>query len=82
MTTTLLASLREKAPLEALADIASARAALEAEAEIQVRRAREQGCSWEVIAAALGISRQAAHKKYAGRSKPRRRGRFWAVGDR
>lgn len=74
MTDPLVATLREKTPLEALADIASAREALEVEAEIQVRRARHQGCSWEVIAAALGISRQAAHKKYAGRSRLRRRG--------
>ncbi|REF37930.1 hypothetical protein [Thermasporomyces composti] len=82
MTSMLVASLREKAPLEALADIAAARETLEAEAALQVRRAREQGCSWEAIAAALGISRQAAHKKYAGRVEPRRRGRFWASGDR
>ena len=34
-----------------------------AEAE-QVRRARAQGCSWVAIAGALGVSRQAVHKKY------------------
>lgn len=31
---------------------------------LQVRRARELGWSWEQIAGALGVSRQAAHKKY------------------
>lgn len=31
---------------------------------LQVRRARELGWSWEQIAAALGVSRQAAHKKH------------------
>lgn len=75
MTETLVASLRADEPLRALASIATARATLEAETEIQVRRARHQGCSWEDIAAALGVSRQAAHKRYAGRGgrRPLRR---------
>ncbi|MFT4230151.1 MAG: AsnC family protein [Microbacterium sp.] len=37
-----------------------------AEAE-NVRRARVQGCSWVAIADALGVSRQAVHKKYGRR---------------
>lgn len=37
-----------------------------AEAE-QVRRARGQGLSWVAIADALGVSRQAVHKKYGRR---------------
>lgn len=37
-----------------------------AEAE-QVRRARAQGYSWVAIAGALGVSRQAVHKKYGRR---------------
>ena len=37
-----------------------------AEAE-QVRRARAQGYSWVAIAGALGVSKQAAHKKYGRR---------------
>ena len=37
-----------------------------AEAE-QVRRARAQGHSWVAIAGALGVSRQAVHKKYGRR---------------
>jgi hypothetical protein len=66
MTDTLVAALRAEEPLRALSALADARAALEAETMIQVRRARHHGCSWEIIAAALGVSRQAAHKKYAG----------------
>ena len=31
---------------------------------LQVRRARDLGWSWEQIAAALGVSKQAAHKKH------------------
>ena len=30
----------------------------------QVRRARSQGWSWQEIAEALGVSRQAVHKKH------------------
>lgn len=32
---------------------------------LQVDNAREQGWSWQQIAAALDVSRQAVHKKYA-----------------
>lgn len=31
---------------------------------LQVRRARELGLSWQQIADALGVSRQAVHKKH------------------
>ena len=34
--------------------------------DLQVARARERGWSWAEIAAALGVSKQAAHKKHAG----------------
>ncbi|UNK69943.1 AsnC family protein [Microbacterium sp. H1-D42] len=32
--------------------------------EAQVRRARLAGYSWQAIASALGVTRQAAHKKF------------------
>jgi hypothetical protein len=32
-----------------------------------VRRAREQGWSWQDIAGVLGVSRQAVHQKHGGR---------------
>jgi DNA-directed RNA polymerase specialized sigma24 family protein len=35
---------------------------------IQVANAREQGWSWQAIAGALGVSRQAVHQKYNRRS--------------
>jgi DNA-directed RNA polymerase specialized sigma24 family protein len=33
--------------------------------ELQVRNARRQGLSWQEIAEALDVSKQAVHKKYA-----------------
>ena len=33
--------------------------------ELQVRNARRQGLSWQEIAQALDVSKQAVHKKYA-----------------
>ncbi|WP_370326509.1 helix-turn-helix domain-containing protein [Euzebya sp.] len=39
---------------------------------LQVDNAREQGWSWQQIADALGVSKQAVHKKHA-RSRLRRR---------
>jgi IS30 family transposase len=34
---------------------------------LQVENARRQGWSWQEIAAALGVSKQAVHQKHAGR---------------
>jgi hypothetical protein len=36
--------------------------------ELQVGNARRQGWSWQEIADALEVTRQAVHKKYAGRT--------------
>jgi DNA-directed RNA polymerase specialized sigma24 family protein len=36
---------------------------------LQVENARRQGWSWQEIADALGVSKQAVHKKYAGRNR-------------
>ncbi len=42
---------------------------LEAES---VQAAIDQGWTWAEVAQALGVTRQAAHKKHAGRRKPDR----------
>ena len=68
--------------IEALTDAAAdsdpgtglrAAAALRRLAELmelaQVRNARRQGWSWQDVAEALGVSRQAVHKKYAALEK-------------
>jgi hypothetical protein len=38
---------------------------------LQVANARAEGWSWQDIAATLGVSRQAVHKKHAGRLRGR-----------
>ena len=58
--------------------VASLRALLASVEELQVRRARELGWSWQRIAAPLGVSKQAAHQRFGaaeghpGKSGPRR----------
>lgn len=52
--------------LTALASTANAMSELERLATVAVRRARNQGASWTQIAAAMGVSKQAVHKKYGG----------------
>jgi len=49
-------------PEAQLRGAASLRALLEAVEELQVRRARELGCSWEQIRAELGTSKHALHQ--------------------
>jgi len=58
------ASSEAEEPIRALLAVAERRRALSREEEALVRRARVQGYSWEAIAMALGVSKQAAHKKY------------------
>jgi DNA-directed RNA polymerase specialized sigma24 family protein len=44
---------------------------LESLEALQVDNARRKGWSWQEIADALGVSRQAVHKKHAGRAAVR-----------
>jgi len=63
-------------PAIGLRGVASLRALLEAVEELQVRRARELGWSWQQIAALLGVSKQAVHQKHGtGERRGRRRQR-------
>lgn len=54
-------------PLTALAAMAQLRGEAERLEAVLVRRARNRGVTWADIAAVLGISKQAVHKKYGGR---------------
>ena len=63
-------------PEVALRAVASLRALVESVEELQVRRARELGWSWQQIAALLGVSKQAVHQKFgAAERRPLRRRR-------
>jgi hypothetical protein len=55
-------------PLRALAGAAELRREAERVQAVAVRRARAVGLSWAEIAAALQVSKQAAHRKYRGRT--------------
>ena len=59
-------------PAVGLRAVASLRALLESLEALQVARAREAGWSWQDIATALGVTKQAAHEKH-GRRRRRRR---------
>ena len=54
-------------PRTGLRAVRALRRLLEHLEEVQVRRARDQGWSWQEIAAVLGVSRQAVHKKHGRR---------------
>jgi hypothetical protein len=54
-------------PLQALRALAELRRRVDREEAVAVRRARNRGVLWIHIAAALGVSKQAVHKKYGGR---------------
>jgi hypothetical protein len=60
-------------PAVGLRAVASLRQLVEELQELQVDNARAAGWSWQRIASVLGVSKQAVHKKYAGRRLLRRR---------
>jgi hypothetical protein len=53
-------------PAVGLAAVAALRELLESLEDLQVANARDQGWSWQQVAAALGVSKQAVHKKHGG----------------
>jgi hypothetical protein len=64
---TLAAGAGSDDPIQALNAIARLRKELDRVEAVAVRRARNANASWQFIALALGVSKQAVHKKY-GRS--------------
>lgn len=63
----LVAQAGDDDPLVALKATARLRGEVNRTEAVQVRRARARGRSWPQIAEALGVSKQAVHKKYGGR---------------
>ncbi|RWZ68769.1 hypothetical protein ELQ92_04455 [Labedella populi] len=64
---TLAADAGSNDPLKSLRAIAALRRELDRVEAVAIRRARNTGASWQLVAMCLGVSRQAVHKKY-GRS--------------
>jgi DNA-binding NarL/FixJ family response regulator len=69
MTTTkeLATAANSTDPDVGLRAVASLRLLVEELQELQIANAREHGWSWQQIASALGVSKQAVHQKYGGR---------------
>lgn len=53
-------------PAVGLRAVTALRRLVEQLEDLQVENARRQGWSWSEVAAALGVSKQAVHKKHAG----------------
>jgi hypothetical protein len=66
-TTKLATAASSRDPSVGLRAVASLRLLVEDLTELQIENARSQGWSWQEIASVLGVSKQAVHKKYAGR---------------
>ncbi|CAN5731069.1 sigma factor-like helix-turn-helix DNA-binding protein [soil metagenome] len=73
-TTKLASAAGSRDPAVGLRAVASLRLLAEELQELQVENARDQGWSWQAIASALGVSKQAVHKKYRGNRLLRRKG--------
>jgi hypothetical protein len=61
---TLMRQAQDDDPLRALQATTALRREIERMEAVQVRRARVAGLPWAQIAHAIGVSKQAAHKKY------------------
>jgi IS30 family transposase len=58
---------RPEDPLTALRRVAKEREALDREEYYEVMQARQAGVSWAGIAATLGVSKQAVHRRFKRR---------------
>jgi hypothetical protein len=65
-TADAVASSTSSDPDVGLRAVVALRRLVEQLEDLQVESARAQGWSWSQIAAALGVSKQAVHKKHAG----------------
>ena len=64
---TLTEQAGDENPLAALHAVSQMRTELDRHEAGLVRKARNAGMGWQMIATALGVSRQAVHKKYGRR---------------
>ncbi|MEU5691403.1 helix-turn-helix domain-containing protein [Actinosynnema sp. NPDC020468] len=64
--TALASAAGDQDPRVGLRAVGALRRLLETLEAVQVRNARARGWSWQEIAAELGVSRQAVHKKHGG----------------
>jgi 23S rRNA maturation mini-RNase III len=68
MDATIIRTLADEAgsddPIQALTAIRKLRRELDQVEAVAVRRARNANASWQLIAMALDVSKQAVHKKY------------------
>ncbi len=67
-TTTVAAAASSADPAVGLRAVVALHRLADALEAIQVRNARAKGWSWQDIAQALGVSKQAVHKKHSGRA--------------
>ena len=71
--TKLATEVSSKDPAVGLRAVASLRNLLDSLEQLQVENARAHGWSWQQIAAALGVSKQAVHQKHGRRGPLGRR---------
>ncbi|HXD27585.1 MAG TPA: sigma factor-like helix-turn-helix DNA-binding protein [Arthrobacter sp.] len=65
---TLVGSMDAGGPVDRLQAVAALSQEVRRTEAVLVRRARGEGLSWEAIAQALGVSRQAVHQRYGRRT--------------
>jgi hypothetical protein len=65
-TTQVASDASNRDPDIGLRAVRALRVLIERLEALQVQNARDQSWSWQEIAACLGVTRQAVHKKYAG----------------